>query len=99
MFHYHLRSLLLLITLVACGCGIYAYRRAIQRDKSQRVDQFNQAINEQQFELASTIALEARQRYPNETVFENMAFKADLVLRLSRGERLENAGFECVIVE
>jgi hypothetical protein len=99
MFHYRLRSLLFVTALIACGLGIYAYRQAVERDKSQRVDRFNRAIEKQQFELASTIAEEALQRYRGEGVFEHMAFKADLVLRLNRGERLENSRFECVIVE
>jgi hypothetical protein len=99
MFHYRLRSLLLVTTLIACGLGIYAYPQAVERDKTQRVDRFNHAIEKQQYELASTIAEEALERYPEETVFENMAFKADFLLLLSRGERLENSGFECVIVE
>jgi hypothetical protein len=99
MFHYRLRSLLFVTALLACGLGVYAYRQAIERDKSQRVDRFNHAIEKQHYELASTIAEEALQRYPDEAVFAHMAFKADLVLRLSRGEPWENTGFECVIVE
>jgi hypothetical protein len=98
LWQFHIRTLLILMTITAISSSIYAWRLRREEHRQQylgqQVEKFNAAMEDQKYLEAEIIAIRAAEAHPNEPVLEAMVEKSRFAFLLVNGARVSD-GFVC----
>jgi len=89
LWQFHLRTLLVLMTLTATASSIYAWRQRRYDYLCRLVEDFNTAMDQQQLDQAERLASEAKQEFPHHWAATSIMEKAALARKLNEGGSVE----------